>query len=160
MHIWTIEDWEKYLPDYESRRTGFHLRYDKTVNPEVKRAISEFAVWIREEYYFPLRVVAYVKGTRRVKTRDGENVVGIFYEPFSYSEEPHIKIATGDYEELLRKRKKDDVLASILTPLAHELTHYFQWINNIKLTPIGMERQASSYADYILYEYSQTRDHP
>ena len=44
--------------------------------------------------------------------------------------------------------------------MAHELTHYFQWINSIKLTPIGKERQATNYADYVLEDYAETREHP
>ena len=40
------------------------------------------------------------------------------------------------------------------------VTHYFQWINSIKLTPIGKERQATNYADYVLEDYAETREHP
>lgn len=39
--------------------------------------------------------------------------------------------------------------------MAHELTHYFQWINALKLTPIGRERQANAYARYITDEYAE-----
>ena len=42
----------------------------------------------------------------------------------------------------------------------HELTHYFQWINALELTPIGMERQATKYARYVLDDYAETREHP
>ena len=55
---------------------------------------------------------------------------------------------------------RDDALALILETIAHELTHYFQWINDIRLTEIGYERQAASYADYILDEYASVVDHP
>ena len=55
---------------------------------------------------------------------------------------------------------KDNALASILLSLAHELTHYYQWINNIQLTPTGRERQATKYANYIIDEYASTREHP
>jgi predicted SprT family Zn-dependent metalloprotease len=55
---------------------------------------------------------------------------------------------------------KDDALARILATIAHELTHYFQWINNLKLTPMGRERQANQYAGFILAEYAHTRTHP
>lgn len=50
--------------------------------------------------------------------------------------------ATGDLNEIKQKLCQDDALASILCSISHELTHYFQWINNIKLTKIGEERQA------------------
>ena len=160
MHIWTITDWKTNLDSDANRRTGLRFRYDKSVDPEVRRACIQFGRWLRSEYYFPLRVPVYVKGSKTIHTKNGENVVGTFFEPFSYSIEPYIRIATGDYEILKEARGKDNALATILASLAHELTHYYQWINNIQLTPIGRERQATSYSHYIIYEYSLTREHP
>ena len=91
---------------------------------------------------------------------DGNNAVGTFFEPFSYSVEPYIRIATGDYAELKIKIGRDNALATILKTIAHEITHYYQWINNIQLTTIGRERQATIYSNYIVDEYSMTREHP
>ena len=155
-----MNKWKLNINGNVYRRIGIRFRYDKSVDLEVKRAISQFAIWLRSEYYFPLRVVVYVKGTNTVRTREGESVVGTFFEPFSYDDEPYIKISTGDYNELVSDLGKDDALATILASLAHELTHYYQWINGIKLTSIGRERQATKYADYIVDEYSLTREHP
>ena len=160
MHIWTIANWENNLQKGISRRTGLRFRYDKSVDPEVKRACTQFAIWLRSEYYFPLRILIYVKGTKTIRTQDGDHVVGSFFEPFSYSDEPYIRIATGDYAELANKLGKDNALATILAALAHELTHYYQWINNLQLTSIGRERQATRYANYIVDEYSLTCEHP
>ena len=61
---------------------------------------------------------------------------------------------------MCHKWGKDSALTAILSTIAHELTHYFQWINALKLTPIGQERQATNYARYILDEYAETREHP
>lgn len=58
------------------------------------------------------------------------------------------------------KRQKDDILASYICSIAHELTHYYQWLNGVELTPIGEERQASRYASLILKKYAETREHP
>lgn len=160
MHIWTIEKWKHYLDSPDNRRTGLRLRFDPNVDPEVKTACKNFAKWLRSEYYFPLRVPVYVKAQERIKARDGELVVGTFLGPYDYSLEPYVRIATGDYPELLEERGRDNALASILISMAHELTHYFQWINNLQLTDIGRERQATQYARYILDEYAETRDHP
>ena len=77
-----------------------------------------------------------------------------------YTVEPYMLLAAGNYNDLCKKRGKDDALAAILFVMAHELTHYFQWINSLKLTPIGQERQATKYAGYLLDEYAETRDHP
>lgn len=155
-----MNDWKKNLQDDISRRTGIRFRYDRTVHPEVKRACSQFAIWLRSQYIFPLRVLVYVKGAKTIRTKDGESVVGSFFEPFSYLDEPYIRIATGDYDELSSNLGQDNALASILLSLAHELTHYYQWINDVQLTPIGRERQANRYSNYIIDEYSLTREHP
>ena len=160
MHIWTIDKWKNNLSIVNNKREGIRFRYDTSVNPEVRRAFFQFAKWLRKEYYFPLRVVVYVKGTKKIRARDGDDVVGSFFEPYSYHDEPYIKLSTGDYDEIVDKLGKDNALASILLTLAHELTHYFQWINNIELTQIGRERQAHRYANYVLDEYASTRDHP
>lgn len=55
---------------------------------------------------------------------------------------------------------KDSALTAILLTIAHELTHYFQWINSLTLTSIGRERQATKYARYVLDDYAETREHP
>jgi len=158
MHIWTIENWKEHYSD--NNRSGLRLRFDNNVDTEVKRACKEFCQWLRREYYFPQRVIIYFKSSKQIKASDGEMVSATFFGPFQKDVEPYIRISTGDYEELLKRRGKDNALAAILRSIAHELTHYFQWINDIKLTEIGYERQAKSYSEYVVYEYSQTRDHP
>ena len=38
-HIWMIEDWEKNIDfNDENRKTGLRLRFDKDIDPEVRRA--------------------------------------------------------------------------------------------------------------------------
>ena len=160
MHIWTIEKWKTVLAPPGERRTGLRLRFDTDVDPAVRTAVKDFCAWMRTEYYYPLRVLVYVKSARRIKAMDGGLVCGPFFEPEKYSVEPYIRIATGDYPELVCKWGRDDALASILSTLAHELTHYYQWINELSLTENGRERQATQYAKYILSEYSETREHP
>jgi predicted SprT family Zn-dependent metalloprotease len=74
--------------------------------------------------------------------------------------EPYARIATGDYYDMLKEDGKDNALGGILHSIAHELTHYYQWINDVHLTDRGEEIQASRYASSIVFEYSQTREHP
>lgn len=157
MHIWTIENWKKYYVD-KSVRTG--LRFDNDVDPEVHRACKNFVKWLRKEYYFPFRVVVYVKSSVRIRASDGELVCGIFVPMENRLDEPYINILTGDYIDIKKKWGRDNSLASILAVIAHELTHYFQWINDLKLTPRGEERQATMYSKYIIDEYHDTREHP
>lgn len=161
-HIWTLNSWEKNINiQKEAYRSGLRLRFDKEVDDEVRRACKEFAKFLRKEYFFPIRIVVYVKRTKRILAMDGDVVVGTFWRiEHNYEIEPYIRIAAGDYNELCKKWGKDSALTSILFTLAHELTHYFQWINNLSLTDIGAERQATVYARYILDEYADTREHP
>lgn len=159
MNIWTIDKWKKYYGEHP-HRSGLRVRYEKSVDPEVKRAIKECIWWLRSEYVFPKRVRLYVKSARRIKAKNGEMVCGTFFRPADRNEEPYIRIATGDYIELLEKRGKDNALAAILYTLIHELTHYFQWLNDLDLTLIGEERQATNYSESIMSDYAETRDHP
>ena len=62
---------------------------------------------------------------------------------------------------------RDKALGAILHSLAHELSHYFQWLNHHDVwlsddpeTNRRLERQAVYYADAILDDYAETVDHP
>ena len=163
MHIWTIEKWKKYFDVSDpEHKTGILLRCDKDINPEVRRACKEFAAWMRKEYFFPVRVHVYLKSTTTVRASDGEHVSALCYTPDDREQEPYcrIRVAVGDYGYLRETRSQDDALAAILCSIIHEITHYFQWVNDLTLTLIGEERQARKYAKYVLYEYAETREHP
>lgn len=160
MNIFTDTSWQN---SYNSgHRTGLRFVIEKNVDPEVRRACKEFGVWLRKKYYFPIRVPIYVKASERLKASDGSLCTGTFFGPYNKDVEPYIRIATGDYFDLdlLYEWGKDNALWAILETIAHEISHYFQWINDIELTLIGEERQAKKYATFILDEYSETRKHP
>lgn len=159
MNVWNLKRWKNY---YKTRtyRGGLRVRYEKGVDCEVKRAIRECVGWLRSEFEFPKRVNLYVKSERRIRAKNGENVCGTFFRPADRDREPYIRVATGDYLELLERNGKDNALAAILHTIMHELTHYFQWLNDLDLTFIGEERQATNYANSLMKEYAQTRDHP
>ena len=57
------------------------------------------------------------------------------------------------------KYGKESALRAILLRISYELTFYFQWINELKLTPIGRKRQATMYSRYIMDEYSEIKEH-
>ena len=62
MHIWRLDNWEKILPKRRLRaKLGYGFNVNKNVDPEVKRACLQFGKWLRAEYYFPVRIVVYVK---------------------------------------------------------------------------------------------------
>ena len=152
--IWISEKWMKNPDIYHSgRRTGLRMRYDKEVDPEVKAAFQELVDWIRARFYFPVRVTVYIKASEHVTASDGDLCVSVSFLPYSYLDEPHSKIATGDYDELVSKRGILQAKIAILLPLFFELTHYYQWVNDEKLTSIGEKRQASRYAQDLMEEY-------
>lgn len=155
-HIWTIEQWEKYIDiTEEGHRIGLRVIFDQNIDVEVRSECKAFAKFLRKEYFFPIRVRVYIKNVARIKCRDGDWAYGTCWQPNEYKEEPYIRVAAGDYSDLCERWGKDDALAAILLTIAHELTHYFQWINNLQLTSIGMERQATKYAKFILDEYRE-----
>lgn len=146
---------EKYYNTNNNFRSGLRLKFDSDVHCEVRQACKEFCKWLRSEYYFPIRVPVYIKSVERIKALDGDLVCATFFEPFNRDVEPYIKVATGYYNDLIKKFGKDKAVLSIIRPIEHELTHYFQWVNDIKLTIIGEERQASAYANFIMDEYGE-----
>jgi len=161
VHIWTIERWKRYVPpQLITSKSHIHLLCDKNTNGDLKVACHHFIQWAKKEYYFPIPLHVKLKNQVLLKTKDGGTAVGTFFEPDAYSALPYIKVATGDYPDLLDSLGRDDALATILTVVAHEMTHYFQWINALPLTERGRERQATQYSHFILDEYSQTREHP
>ena len=155
MHIWTIEKWKKHFPEDSNRRSGIRFRFDKSVPREVKEGFLRFSKWLRREYYFPLKVNVYVYGSSFVRAKDGDMVVGLFFEPYSYTDEPYIKLAVGDYDDLCLQKGHEKAMLALLGTLVHELTHYFQWINGLELTDVGRERQARQYARFVLDEYRE-----
>ncbi len=160
MNIWNKTDWKVFYGN-EIKRSGLRVRFDSGVDDEVKRACKEFISWLRLQYVFPKRVRLYIKKDRRVKCKYSQEIAcGVFFRPANRDVEPYIRIATGDYTELVQKYGVDNALATILWSIAHELTHYFQWLNDLDLTFIGEERQATNYANKIIDEYAQTREHP
>lgn len=160
MHLWQLSEWKNYY-DNPSIRKGLHLRFENSVNQGVRLSILKFCRWIRQEFYFPIRVVVYVKAAPYIVAKDKSKVYATFFGPENHMQEPYIKLSTGQFDQLLTKEvERDDALCIILTSLAHELSHYFQWINDVELTEIGQERQASIYARAILAEYSEVVEHP
>ena len=159
MNVWKLNTGISYYEKRDVRR-GLRLRFDSNIDIEVKRSCKEFGNWLRYNYIFPFRVPVYIKSSYYIKAMDGDKVSATFFQPYDKLTESYIKIAAGDYYDMLNKWGKDQALGAILHSIAHELTHYFQWINDVQLTDIGYERQASMCAKAILDEYSETREHP
>ena len=144
MDIWQAKRWKKVLP--EDCRRGLRTRFDPDASPEIKAYCKEMCKWLQYYWDFPMRVPIYFKSSEFIRAADGDKCSAIFSGPYNHSEEPYIRIAIGDYKK--RVEAQQNYTLSVVSP--HELTHYFQWINDIRLTEIGEERQATVYARDIL----------
>lgn len=160
-NIWQSYAWEKNIDlTREEHRIGLRLRFDRNIDCEVRKACKEFAVFLRREFFFPIRIVIYIKNALKTKNVEYDKVSSTFWRiEDDYTLEPHICVVLGNYADLCTRWGRDRVLIKILTTIAYELTHYFQWINSLHLTPIGKERQATRYAKQILDNYAKTREH-
>lgn len=142
-------------------RQGLRIRNDAGVDPEIKAAVNAFSKWIRQNYDFPVRIVVYIKNKKYIKAMDGELVSATCFLPYSKSVEPYARVSVGDYEMVKEKRGRDNALAGILTSVAHELTHYFRWIDDSEYDDIKREeRKACRLARKIVNDYATTREHP
>lgn len=135
------------------KRLGLRLRCEKGVNEEVRNVVIYFCQWLRIEYDFPIRVVIYLKKAYRIKTIEThELVTGSFFGPFNKNEEPYIRVAAGDFNELVQDWGKIDAFFAILQTIAHEIVHYFQWLHDREFD----EDEASNQAQAIINRYAET----
>lgn len=123
---------------------------------EVRDALLRFARWLRLCFDFPVRCPVYLSSRADLTTMHGETVSAAFFAPWEPDVEPYIRIATGDYSELCKAHSRDDALAAYLHSLAHELVHYWQWIETGLITERGVLVRASNIVD----RYALTTDHP
>jgi hypothetical protein len=124
-------------------RTGLRMRGQRG-HPEVRRALNQYARWLRKVYEFPIRVPVYLFPSRTIITQDGVHVSASFFAPFERDVEPLIRIATGDYPELKRLRGRNDALAACIMSLSHEIVHYYQWLECGNISERGVIVKARS----------------
>ena len=106
--LWAFCNWSQYL--HGEYRCGVRLRFDQGVDPEVRRACKQFVNWLRKWYEFPVRVPIYFKNQKVVYSRSGKSFSAIFSGLYALNEEPYIRIAVGNYPNLLVARRQEDKL--------------------------------------------------
>ena len=151
--VWLYKTVKDSKENKKWETSGLRMHFDKGVDSEVYRFCMSFAKWLRKEFIFPLRVNVYIRSNYRIKAKDGDLVVGTMWRPADASSFPYIRLATGDYQEMVERSSRDSAMWQILHTFAHEITHYYQYINKLKLTLTGEERQAKHWAERILSEY-------
>lgn len=126
-------------------------------HPEVREAYIRFAIWLRENYVFPMRLPVYLGPRRHHRlVTTGTLSHASFFAPWDPAVEPYIRIATGDYPDEEERVGRDNALAGFLCSLAHEVVHYQQWIRGQELTEEGVDEEAETMVD----RYALTVDHP
>ncbi len=148
MNPWKSKKHKNIYKDVNVRQ-GISLRFEKDVHEDVKNLFKRFTDWLRAKYDFPIRVTIYVKASETITLQNGCIAWGSF-RCFDTFDEPYIRIPTGDYLEQARIVGEDTALEAILSSLVHELTHYFQWVNQFEQTDRGSEWQANFYRYRII----------
>ncbi|MFP7486299.1 hypothetical protein SFC65_19235 [Priestia filamentosa] len=139
--------------DSLSPRSGLIVRSEKGVDPSVRQSCLNFAAWLRVNMKFPIRVVIYLKKDYQIKNRFSKELVSAtFFAPYDKKEEPYIRIATGDYEDLVEDRGEVDALWAILGSVAHEIIHYQQWLDDRALD----ETEAENMGETLLDDFSDS----
>ena len=156
--LWRCEDWSHFLES--DCRKGIRLRFDNGVDPEVVRACKEFVQWLRSQYEFPMRVPIYFKNREYLIACSGEKCSATFFGPYDKRIEPYIRISVGDYKSMMESWGKSNALGAIIHSIAHELSHYFQWLKDIDFCDPKGERQARYYANAIIDDYKLVREAP
>ncbi|MFH0945672.1 MAG: hypothetical protein V2A76_10780 [Planctomycetota bacterium] len=121
-------------------RKGLRIRGHRG-HPVVRRALIRYARWLRQNYKFPIRVPVYLSPHPTIRKQDGEEVSATFFGPYDKTEEPYIRISTGDHALMRSERCRADVLASYIVSLSHEVIHYQQWLRG-PTTERGVNRGA------------------
>ncbi len=122
----------------------------------LRGAALRYATWLRAHYEFPMRVPIYLLPGKTVRTMHGERCSASFFAPWSPKDEPHIRIATGDYPELLRELGRDNALAAVLCSISHEIVHYQQWVATGEIWEKGVDRKAARMVE----RYAREVAHP
>lgn len=137
------------------RSGGLRIRGQRG-HPEVRDSIIRFAGWLRSVESYPVRVPVYLSPRKRLVTSEGHIASASFFAPFEPTDEPYIRLATGDYPELLDENGRDNALSMFLHSLAHELAHYRQWVETGDTSERGVVIRARKTVD----RYAMTTDHP
>ena len=156
MNPWKSQNFKR-IYDYQNIRTGIALRFEKGVHSDIKLLFTDFTKWLRKNYCFPIRVAVYIKESETVTLRNGSVAWGSF-RYFDTFDEPNIRIPTGDYLKQAEIEGKENAAYTVLSSFVHELTHYFQWVNQLEQTDESSERQANYYRNRIIDLYLNEKE--
>lgn len=125
------------------------LYLQPSVKPLLAQKILAFLEWFEQEYEMPEKLNMTITGARHIINIEGQKVLGTCYCPNDRSKSMSIKIATGDFFEMLKKEGKENAIYRIFHSILHELQHYYQFANDWALD----EDEADEVATELLYRY-------
>lgn len=152
MDPWKDTSYTEFYSAHETR-SGLRMHYPKNIDGRLRIFLADIGRWLRKNSHFPVRVNVYFKDTPFIRAMDGERVSATFFGPSDRLAEPYIRIAVGDFDSSVREHDLFNALCGTAASLIHELTHYYQWLNDMQLTEKQEERQAERYSRKIVYMY-------
>lgn len=150
--LWDVKDYSSEKIHRTVSLAGLRLHIHPNVHPFIRRELILFSKWLRLCYRFPVRVHVYIPNAKKILSRSGELCFGTCFIPDDPNDHVLIHIA-GGYKDTSDLQALQDFTWTTIGTFAHELGHYFQYINQVTLTPKGLEWQATYYAHKILDEY-------
>ena len=156
MNPWLAKKYKKIYNNTDVR-TGIALRFEKGVHSDIKSLFTDFTKWLRRKYCFPIRVIVYIKESETIILMNG-NVAWGSFRYFDIFDEPYIRIPTGDYLKQAEIEGEENAAYTILSSFVHELTHYFQWVNQFEQSDRGSEWQANYYRNRIIDLYLRDKE--
>ena len=125
-----------------------------SVKKMMKKEIKLYLIWLRENYNFPLDLKIFISPDEFIVTMiSREKVSATFFAPFDKKETGIIKVATGDFNGLLKEEGKINALNMTLNSISHELQHYYQWVDDLEFD----EEEAEEGAFELTIEYLQSK---
>lgn len=130
---------------------GISLIFEKGIERDLRKEYIYLVKWLRKNYIFSVHINIYILNKEKVELLNGNLAYGSFR--WFPKRNPIIKIPSlinyNEYDGCPKGEIYDNVLSSLI----HELTHYYQWVIQVKQTNSISERQADYYRYKILDNY-------
>ncbi len=149
--------WQRYRNGVDKSQ-GLSLHFEKGVEPGFRTLCIRFANWLRNKYSFPAHVNVYIKDCEKIRLVGGQMAYGGFR--YFENRSPYIRIPARIEPAVREEYTEMEIYYSILSSLVHELTHYYQWVADLKQTDAVSERQANYFRFRIIERFCKDCDLP
>lgn len=133
-----------------TRKTGINVRCIGHVDPHLRSIIVEFIGWMRSNYVFVHRVAIYIREQYMSKQRNENDFSASFIAPFCKDDDPFIRVNLANRQ--LDTENIENLRYSVLISIAHEITHYFQWIADREFSESEAEQNADQMVEQFIDE--------